>query len=134
MRIKLDEGAKVPVKGTPRSAAYDMYANESISIPPNTIRLVGTGVYMEIPKGYCGILTHRSGMNIKGAFAYGTIDCDFRGEIKVILFNNSRYFLKIEKGQRVAQIRFVKAETTDFEVVKELTKTQRNGGFGSTGI
>ncbi len=133
MRITLDEGAKVPTKGTPHSAGYDIYANEEKFIPPGSTSLISTGLYMEIPNGYCGILTHRSGMNIKGAQAYGTIDADFRQEVKIIMFNSSDSLLHITKGQRAAQIRFTKAETTDFEVVEELTKTQRDGGFGSTG-
>lgn len=133
MRIKLEEGAQVPTKGTPGSAAYDIYSNEEKFIPSGDTSLVSTGLSMEIPNGYCGLLSHRSGMNIKGAQAYGLIDSDFHEEIKVIMFNSSSSLLHITKGQRVAQLRFARAETTDFEVVNELTHTQRDGGFGSTG-
>lgn len=133
MRIKLEEGATIPTKGTEGSAAYDIYSNEGCVVCPHSTRTICTGISLEIPRGYCGILTHRSGMNIKGASVYGLIDSDFRQEVKVIMHNNTDRFIEIDRGMRIAQLRFTEAVTTSFEVVDELTKTDRDGGFGSTG-
>lgn len=133
MRIKLDEGAKVPTKGTEGSACYDLYSNEEVVIKTGHVGMVGTGVFMEIPRGYCGIISHRSSMNKRGVIEYGTVDSDYRGEVKGLVFNGGCIPYVCRRGERIGQIRFCKAETTDFEVVEELTETQRDGGFGSTG-
>ena len=136
MRVKLDDGAVVPTKGTQNSAGYDVCSIESILIPPGTHSKIHTGVYLEIPHGSCGILSHRSGMNSKqGAQVYGVIDSDYRGEVMITMFNSDpNHEIRVSPGDRVAQLRIVEVQTHTFEVVDELTVTKRGeGGHGSTG-
>lgn len=139
MRIKLEEGGKVPTKGTYGAAAYDCYMNEDqVIIPPGCNKKISLGFHTEIPKGWCGILTHRSGMNSKqGAWAYGTIDDDYRGVVYVTMFNlDPSKEIRMERGDRIAQMRLVeKGEFGELQVVDELVATERGeGGHGSTGV
>lgn len=138
MRISLEEGGKTPEYSTYGSAAYDCFMNEPyVVIPPGCHRKISLGFFPEIPTGYCGILTHRSGMNSRqGAWAYGTIDDDYRGLVSVTIFNlDPSREISMDHGDRIAQMRVVeKASFGNLQVVDTLTKTKRGeGGHGSTG-
>lgn len=137
---KLNEKAVVPTYGSEFSAGADLYAcsDEPITIEAGATVLVHTGIAMEIPTGYVGLVFARSGLASKKGLApankVGVIDSDYRGEIMVALHNHSKEAKTIDAGERIAQISLVPYLTADFEVVDELTDTARGtGGFGSTG-
>ena len=137
---KLNENATIPTYGSDFSAGADLYAlaDEPIVIAPHSTVLVHTGVAMEIPVGYVGLVFARSGLATKRALApankVGVIDSDYRGEIMVALHNHGEEPKTIENGERVAQLVLVPYLTADFDEVDELSDTVRGeGGFGSTG-
>ena len=137
---KLNENAVIPTYGSEFSAGADLYAltDETIVIAPHETVLVHTGVALEIPMGYVGLVFARSGLSTKRALApankVGVIDSDYRGEIMVALHNHSEDPKSIENGERVAQIVLVPYISADFDEVDELSDTVRGeGGFGSTG-
>jgi len=133
--LLLNEFAKVPTKADPGAAGYDIYATESVEIEPGTRVLVSTGLSVSFDKGYLRIAP-RSGLSVRGIdVGAGVIDSSYRGEIKVLLINNSKdpYFVK--RGDRIAQGIFEKCYSVEFEVVDNLDLTDRgSGGFGSSGV
>jgi dUTP pyrophosphatase len=113
-----------------------LFAIESVAIIPNQRVQVGTGIAMEIPEGYVGLVWDKSGLSHKFGLKVlgGVIDSGYRGEVKVGIINLSteKYFL--EKGHKVAQMLIQKVEKTEIVEVAELTDSERGeGGFGSTG-
>ena len=137
---KLNEGATVPTYGSEFSAGADLYAlsDAPIVIEAGQTVLVHTGIAMEIPVGYVGLVFARSGLASKKGLApankVGVIDSDYRGEIMVALHNHSAEAKTIDAGERIAQIALVPYLTADFCVVDDLSDTDRGtGGFGSTG-
>ena len=139
---KLSENAVVPTYGTDFAAGADLYAcmEEPVSIGCGETKMIGTGIAMEIPTGYVGLVFARSGLACKKGLApankVGVIDSDYRGEIKVALHNHngSGDALTVDNGERIAQISIVPYLKADFEVVENLEDTERGeGGFGSTG-
>ena len=144
MKVKfkrLDSRARYPSKATPGSAAYDLYSIESTFIPPGVTASVRTGLSIEIPEGWKGEIYSRSGLAYDGVVVSnspGKIDSDYRGEIKVLLYNNKNHcsqgLIRIEAGSRVAQFEINPVQDIEFEEVEDLSDTQRGeGGFGSTG-
>jgi dUTP pyrophosphatase len=136
MYIKLlNEFAKVPTKADPGAAGYDIYSTESVEIEPGTRVLVSTGLSTAFEKGYLRIAP-RSGMSVRGIdVGAGVIDSSYRGEIKVLLINNSKdpYFIK--RGDRIAQGIFEVCYSVEFQVVETLPDSERgSGGFGSSGL
>lgn len=143
MKIKIinKSGLPNPEYKTDGSAGLDLYANikDEIIIHPMERKLIPTGLYMSIPKGYEGQIRARSGLALKSgiclANGIGTIDSDYRGEIKILLINLGDRDFIIKKGDRIAQMVFVKYEKADFIQVEKLDDTGRgSGGFGHTGI
>jgi dUTP pyrophosphatase len=137
---KLNDNAVIPTYGSEFSAGADLYACEGkeIIIPSGETCLVHTGVAMEIPCGYVGLIYARSGLATKRGLApankVGVIDSDYRGEIMVALHNHSATEQTVSDGERIAQIVFTPYKTASFSVVDELDSTVRGeGGFGSTG-
>lgn len=131
----------LPAYATPGSAGMDLRANitDPITLQPLERKLVSTGLFMEIPMGYEGQVRPRSGMAVnKGITCLntpGTIDSDYRGEVKVLLINLSNEEQIIQAGDRIAQIVFVKVEMAAVELVQQLNQTERAaGGFGHTGL
>lgn len=129
-----------PAYATPQSAGVDLRAaiSESISLKPMQRVLVPTGLYMQIPEGYEGQVRPRSGLALKKGITVlntpGTVDADYRGEVRVILINLSDETFVIEPGERIAQMVFARCEQAGFESVESLDESQRGaGGFGSTG-
>ena len=141
MKIKkLNDRAIIPTYASEFAAGADLYSCEDgeISIAPGETRLIHTGIALEIPQGYVGLIYARSGLSTKRGLApankVGVIDCDYRGEIMVALYNQSSAVQTPAVGERVAQIVFTQYDTAEFEVVDELDSTERGaGGFGSTG-
>ncbi len=136
---RLTPEAKTPTYGTEYSAGADLYNLDTpVEIAPHATVLIHTGIAMEIPEGYCGLIFARSGLATKRGIApankVGVIDADYRGEIMVALHNHSEVTATVEAGERVAQLAvvpFLKAELVECE---ELSDTLRGaGGFGSTG-
>ena len=135
---KLVENAKEPTRGTPGSAGWDLCAIEEVIVPPNgTASKVRTGIAMEIPEGFFGLLVPRSSMGRKGvrlSTGASIIDSDYRGEILAFFWNDSNTTYTIKPGDRVAQIVLIPYGQTSMAEVEELSETDRSGGgFGSTG-
>ncbi len=137
---KLNENAILPTYGSDFSAGADLYAvtDEPIEILPNQTKLVGTGLAMEIPEGYAGLIYARSGLASKRGLApankVGVVDADYRGEIMVALHNHSDKVQMVEPKERIAQLvvtPFLKAEYYETETLSDTTRGA--GGFGSTG-
>lgn len=131
----------LPNYATIGSSGIDIYANVNDTITLNCLEraLIPTGLFLEIPIGYEAQIRPRSGLAIKQGITClntpGTIDSDYRGEIKVILINLSNEAVSINNGDRIAQMVFQKIETVAFNEVIEINETKRGlGGFGSTGI
>lgn len=136
--LRLKDDAKLPVYATGGSAGLDLFSNEDVELNPGEIKAVGTGISVEIPKGYEGQIRPRSGLALKGitvANSPGTIDPDYRGEVKVILLNLSKEKFKVEKGMRIAQLVITRYEKVKIKEVRRLSSTERGErGFGSTGL
>ena len=137
---KIDVRAVVPTYGSEYSAGADLYAilDEGLEILPHTTSFIHTGISIEIPEGYCGLIFARSSMGAKRGLApankVGVIDADYRGEVMVALHNHSDSIATVEPGERVAQLAIVPFLKAEFEVADELSDTVRGvGGFGSTG-
>ena len=136
---KLDERATVPTYGTEYSAGADLYnLNEEVCLLPGETKLIHTGIALEIPEGYVGLIFARSGLATKRGLApankVGVIDSDYRGEIMVALHNHSSSEQKVDSGERVAQISIVPFLKAEFTETETLSQTLRgDGGFGSTG-
>jgi dUTP pyrophosphatase len=130
----------LPVHQTPHAAAVDLTANieEPVTLASLERALIPTGLYAAIPVGYEAQIRPRSGLALKHGVslvnAPGTIDADYRGEIGVIVINLGREPFTINDGERIAQMVVVKHETVEWQEVADLDATQRQGGFGSTGI
>lgn len=137
---KLNENAVIPTYGSEFAAGADLYAccNETISFEPSETRLIQTGLAMEIPVGYAGLIYARSGLASKKGLApankVGVIDADYRGEIMVALHNHSTNVATIEPHERIAQLVITPYLMAHFEETSNLSDTVRGtGGFGSTG-
>ena len=137
---KLSENAVIPTYGSEFSAGADLYAclEESVTIEPGNTYLVKTGLAMEIPEGFAGLIYARSGLASKKGLApankVGVVDADYRGEIMVALHNHSNIAAVVEPGERIAQMVIAPFLKAEYNVVEELSDTVRGaGGFGSTG-
>ncbi len=142
MKVKVVNKSKfdLPKYQTEGSAGLDLKANidEPITLKPFDRALIPTGLYVSIPNGYEAQIRGRSGLalnhGITLANGIGTIDSDYRGEIKVILINLGNEPYTINTGDRIAQMVFMKYEKANFELVDELDETERGiGGFGHSG-
>lgn len=137
---KLREGAVVPTYGSPYSAGADLYAvlEEDAVLQPGETKLIPTGLAMEIPENYAGLIYARSGLASKRGLApankVGVVDADYRGEVMVALHNHSTQPQSVANGERIAQLVIAPVLAPAFEVVDTLSDTVRGaGGFGSTG-
>jgi len=131
-----NELAKTPTSGSEYCAGYDLYSTEEYELKSMERKLFNTCIKMSIPKGYYGRIAPRSGLAFKNGIDVlaGVIDSDYRGEIDVLLINLSTESKKINIGDRIAQIIFEPCMSSNFNVVQDLEKTERDGGgFGSTG-
>jgi len=140
VRIINQSNNALPAYETPGSAGMDLRANisEAIQLKPLERTLVPTGLFIELPDGYEAQVRPRSGMAVKKGITVlnspGTIDADYRGEIKVIIINLSNEIQTIEPAERVAQMVIAKHEKINWEQTEMLNETVRGaGGFGHTG-
>jgi len=142
LSVKIVNNSKhsTPEYATKNAAGMDLRANleTSIVLKPLERTLVPTGLFMELPVGFESQIRPRSGLAFKNGVTVlnspGTIDSDYRGEIKVLLVNLSNQDFTINDGERVAQMVVAKHEQVKFDVVEQLEETERGaGGFGSTG-
>jgi dUTP pyrophosphatase len=131
----------IPEYATSGSAGMDIRANleESVILHPMERRLIPTGLFIELPDGYEAQIRPRSGLAIKQGITClnspGTVDADYRGELKVILINLSNTIQTINHGERIAQMVIAKTEKAALVLVQQLNNSQRGeGGFGHTGI
>ena len=137
---KLNDAAAVPEYKTSMSAGADIYAclDSPVIIKPSEIVMVPTGISIEVPEGFEAQVRPRSGLAAKGISipnSPGTIDADYRGEVKIIIINLGKADFQINHHDRIAQIIISRVEKAEFKLNDELTETERgNGGFGSTGI
>ena len=137
---KVRDNAILPTYGSQGAAGADLYAclEEEIVIAPGQSAFVPTGLSMEIPVGFAGLIYARSGLACKRGLApankVGVVDSDYRGEFMVVLHNHGAEPQTVANGERIAQLVITPVYTPAFEEVDELTDTQRAaGGFGSTG-
>ena len=141
-------GAKMPFKGSKHSAGYDLFSSETVIVEPNTRKCVSTGVKLKmLDSGFYIRIAPRSGLAVKKSIdiGAGVVDCDYRGEMKVVLINNGNVDFCIESGDKIAQFIVEKYEPNTLikcyneagnEVdSEELSIIERgDGGFGSTGL
>lgn len=137
---KLKPDATVPTMGSKFAAGADLYSAEDadVVIGPSETKFIGTGLAMEIPEGYVGLVYARSGLACKRGLApankVGVVDSDYRGEIKVALHNHGKEAQTVEKGERIAQMVIAPYLSVNYEEADALSETERGeGGFGSTG-
>lgn len=141
VKLKLGKGASAPSYSTSGSSGMDVRArlDSDVVLKSHARTLVPTGIFFEIPDGYEIQVRPRSGLALKSGITVlntpGTIDSDYRGELGIILINLSDEDFTIHDGDRIAQIVLSKVERIGFELIDELSETERSsGGFGSTGV
>ena len=143
MRIPVQNHSPHPLPAyqTPHAAGLDLRAHLAapVTLGPLERRLIPTGLSLEIPVGYEGQVRPRSGLAVKHGIGLvnspGTIDADYRGEVRVLLVNLSNEPFTINDGDRIAQLVIARHETIEWQPVETLTETERGaGGYGSTGI
>lgn len=140
-KIEGCEDLPVPLSASKYSSGVDLFSAEEheISIKPNEIKLISTGIKIDIPDGYEGQVRPRSGLAAKHGITVlnspGTIDSDYRGIVKVILINLGGKEFSIQRGDRIAQLVIQKIYFPNFKVVQSLNNTKRGeGGFGHSGV
>lgn len=141
VKIRNHSNHPLPKYQTSLSAGMDLHAflNESISIAPGKRELIPTGLYIELPEGHEAQIRPRSGLALKHGVTVlnspGTIDADYRGEIKVLLINHGDADFVIQNGERIAQMVVAKHETVTWQAAEYLSETERGaGGYGHSGV
>ncbi|KAF2154661.1 dUTP diphosphatase [Myriangium duriaei CBS 260.36] len=132
----LSPTARAPTRGSAFAAGYDLYASRPASIPARGRALVETDISIAVPEGTYGRVAPRSGLAVKHGIdtGAGVIDADYRGPVKVLLFNVSDEDFSINEGDRIAQLVIERIYTPEVAVVEKLEESVRGaGGFGSTG-
>lgn len=137
---KLSENAVAPSYGSEYAAGADLYAclDGDVQLAPHETKVIPTGIAIELPVGYAGLIYARSGLATKKGLApankVGVVDCDYRGEVKVALHNHSEETRTVSAGERIAQLVITPYITAKFTECESLSETVRGaGGFGSTG-
>lgn len=138
LRVVLEEGVEAPSYATLGSAGMDLRCNEEIDLGPGERALVGTGLRVAIPRGFEGQVRPRSGLAVKYGISMvntpGTIDSDYRGEVRIALINLGADVVRLAKGERIAQLVICPVARAKVVSVNRLEDTERGeGGFGSTG-
>jgi dUTP pyrophosphatase len=138
-RLPHGEGLPLPAYATPGAAGMDVVAAEDVDLAPGKRHAVATGYKVAIPQGYEIQVRPRSGLAFKHGISVpntpGTIDSDYRGELKILLINHGSEPFAIRRGERIAQLVPAAVTLAEFDEVDELCQTARGtGGFGSTGV
>jgi dUTP pyrophosphatase len=134
---KLSPNATTPTRGSAFAAGYDLYSAKPTTIPARGKALVSTDLSIATPEGTYGRIAPRSGLAAKNFIdtGAGVIDADYRGEVKVLLFNHAESDFEVKKGDRVAQLVLERIYTPEIVEVENLEESVRGaGGFGSTGV
>ena len=129
--------SKIPLKAYTDSAGYDLFADKTVEVLSNSRALISTGLQMQIPKGYYGQISPRSGLALKNSVVAfnGTIDSGYLGVVYVLLFHFSSEKFSVKKGNRIAQIIFKKCENVSFSFENLIFHSERGiKGFGSSGL
>jgi dUTP pyrophosphatase len=143
MKVKIVNKSRhgLPAYTTPMSAGMDLYAdlNEPLVLQPLGRQLIGTGIFIELPEGFEAQVRPRSGLAVKKGLSVlntpGTIDADYRGEVKVIMVNLSNEQCEVKDGERIAQLVVSRHERVEWIESVNLTESDRGtGGFGHTGV
>ena len=138
-RLESNPDLPLPARATPQAAGYDVRsAKGSVTLERGEIRLVGTGLVMELPEGVECQVRPRSGLALRHGITLpnspGTIDPDYRGELKIIMQNLGGESVTLERGSRIAQLIFARFEEPEVVLSEQVSETDRgDGGFGSTG-
>lgn len=135
MKIKLDKGAFMPVRAHDTDAGADLRSPVDALIPPGSSRVIDTGVHIQLPHGYVGMLKSKSGLNVKHDItSEGVIDEGYTGSIRVKLDNHGDGYYGIMRGDKITQLVIIPCEYVSFEPVEGLGDSERgDDGFGSTG-
>lgn len=145
MKIMLEEWAKMPTRAHPWDAGLDLYTPVDAKVPKSMVRIfdnvlvgsvtINTGVHVQIPEGYVGLIKSKSGLNVKhGLTAEGVIDSHYTGSIRVKLYNHTDETYYFKAGDKIAQLVIVPCLLPELELVDSLEETDRgDNGFGSTG-
>lgn len=136
MKIKLDEGAKMPTRAHNSDAGLDLYAKETKLVPARGSTIFDTGVHVEIPRGATGLVLPKSGLNVKNGVvaSVGVIDAGYIGSVVSKLYNHSKVDYTVNEGDKISQLVIVPIFTPVLEIVDELDETERGeNGFGSSG-
>jgi len=134
--LKIDSEAIIPNYANEDDAGLDLYSAENFILKSGQRRAIETGIKMEIPEGYVGLVWDKSGLAVNDGIktTAGVVDSGYRGEIKIVLINLSNQDFEIKKGQKIAQMLIQKVEHPKIEIVEFLSESGRGeGGFGSTG-
>ena len=136
---RLDPDLPVPRRAHRGDGGADLCARAGVRLAPRERALVGTGLAVAVPEGYCALVTPRSGLAVRHGIGVangpGIIDSGYRGEVMVILVNHGAEHVDIARGDRIAQLVVVPIPDWEFEEVAELPDSERgSGGFGSTGV
>ena len=135
MKIVIEPGAYLPERAHDLDAGYDLRSPIRAYVPPNSSAIIDTGVHIEIPEGYVGMLKSKSGLNVKHDItSEGVIDSGYTGSICVKLYNHGQNAYEVNKGDKISQLVIMPIITPALEIVSHLDSTERgDGGFGSTG-
>lgn len=133
--VVLDDDALLPARAHDTDAGYDLFSPRTGAIPAHGSAIFDTGVHIAIPKGYCGLICAKSGLNVKeGILSTGLIDSGYSGSVRVKLYNLSDVPYFVRKGDKISQIMFLPIDTPTLKIVDSLEPTERgDNGFGSTG-
>jgi dUTP pyrophosphatase len=135
LKVKL-LGGEAPTQAYDNAAGYDLYASRVVILAPGSLGIVKTGIAVEIPVGFVGLIRDRSSYGVRGIIhTAGVIDSDYRGEVKVCLWNTTDKFHHVQVGDKIAQMVIVPHYSGKPTVVNELSETSRGQkGFGSSDV
>jgi dUTP pyrophosphatase len=135
IKVMLEAGATMPTRAHEADAGLDLYAVEAQVIPAKESAVFNTGVHVQIPYGYVGMLKSKSGLNVKyGITSEGVIDASYSGSIVAKLYNHSGYDYEVKAGDKITQLVIMPVELAALELVDKREETGRgNNGFGSSG-
>lgn len=135
MRVMLDEGAIAPIRAHKTDAGYDLCSRENVVIKAGECHTFDTGVHVQIPHGWCGLLVSKSGLNVNhGINSTGLIDEAYTGSVRVKLYNDGSEDYAVAEGDKISQMVLLPYGSFDVVIVDELAETERgDAGFGSTG-
>ena len=135
LKVKLDDGAYEPVRAHSTDAGLDIRTPKTLTVCARGSALIDTGVHVEIPDGYAGLLVSKSGLNVKSDItSTGLIDAGYTGSIVVKLYNHGFQAHELQAGDKISQLVLIRVETPEIELVDALSDTERgDNGFGSTG-